>query len=703
MFSARRDYETGLMIIIGLAIAGASAFTWQDIKQDLQTNQAATQQLTNALAESLENHIEAVFRDAANAAYSASLRVEGAGGPRRLGGEARLHEELKRELSNGKSTARLVLLGAGSKVLASSAEFPVRTAALQPPDVEWTSQAFGSREFRLGQPQRSAFDGEWVIPLSYPFRGAGDKPGGLVRAEVRVAHFVHSWASLSQAHRTSVVLGTTDGNTLARSPFRDDYLGPSRGFRNFLEIAKAPAGNVEYTAVRDGVTRFYAWRRMKLDPLFIAIGVDKEAIVAPWQARSMRRGIALAVSCLGLLALAAALIWHLRRLGRSEAELRAAEVKYLAAMENSTIGVVVLGIDRQWKHLNQASCEMFGYSREELLALPAGSLAPADERAKRGAEIDRLLSGHVESKDYELPMMRKDGQTIWVQVHASLLRDAHDRPASIMLHMQDVTERRRSDQAIRALNEDLERRVDERTAELKRANQELEAFSYSAAHDIRSPLVTLGGFVDLLTRDLGDVPAKAAKRLENIKRQVGHMNATVDDILALSQSGHSALRLGPVDMFGLVSELCEHIELGAAERSVRWIIGPLPEVWGDRGLLREALSNILGNAFKYTRGRDPAFIEIGVESATTTMAEIFVRDNGAGFDASKAKEMFLPFRRLHSSAEFEGTGVGLAIVQRIIERNGGKVWAESLPPGGAVIRFTLPLAIVANAEIATAN
>jgi len=689
MSSSRRDYETGLMIIIGLVIAGASAFTWHDIDQDLKTNQAATQRLTNALAESVESHVEAVFRDAANAAYAAALRFENSKIP---GPEAGQHDELKRELSIEDSTARLMLLDASGRVLASSSEFPVPLGTVQLPGAEWPTRAFGNREFRIGQAQKSVFDGEWIIPLAVPFQGPSGQPGGLVRAEVRIGHFVRSWASLSQTHRTSVVLGTSDGMTLARSPFRDDYLGPSPGLNTFLQLAKAPAGNIEYTAQRDGVTRFYSWRHMKFGPLFIAVGVDKQSIVAPWQARSARRVGALAIACLCLLALAAALIWHLRRLGRSETELRAAEVKYLAAMENSTIGVVIAGIDGAWKQVNPALCEMLGYTQDELLRLPPGHIFSPEYVATRAERIAQFVRGGRPTKTSDYEVTRKDGRKIWVQLHSSLVRDEQGTPVNIMVHLQDITERRRSEDAIKAMNEALEQRVQERTAELTRANQELEAFSYSAAHDIRSPMITLGGFVDLLARDLGEVPPKAAKRIESIKRQVGHMTATVDDILALSQLGHSALRLGPVDMFGLVSELCEQIELGAAERPVRWIIRELPEVWGDRGLLREALSNILGNAFKYTRGREPAVIEIGAQSVTDTQAEFFVRDNGVGFDASRTAEVFIPFRRLHSSAEFEGTGIGLAIVQRIIERNGGTVRAESPPGGGTVIRFTLPLA-----------
>jgi PAS domain S-box-containing protein len=695
MRSPRRDVEIGLVGIVAIAIAIAVASTWHDIDSDRKTTLAASANLTEALAESIENHVDTVFRDAGNAALSAALLVEQAGGAARLGDERRLHQELRREQADDSSTARLVLAGPDGRAIASSRDFPVQQREVGKPAGEERVLTAAGRPFRLGHPMRSAFGGELVIPFSVDVLDSTGRPAGEVRAEIRVGHFTQAWQGFARERKHAIVLGTMRGATLARVPMREDYLlGQSSSLAYFQQrFIRGDSGHTEFTSVRDGIVRYYAWRRMRMDPLFLAVGLEKEAVLAPWRDRARTRAWVVGAACLGLVLVAGLLAWHLRRLAHSEDDLRDAQARYLSAMEASSIAIVITDLDGRWRHLNSAACRLTGYSRQELLALPAGALlVHAEDLVQRGQRMRALASGRLAEFSRETVIRRKDGSECWVHLHAQLMRDGEGLPANVIIHAQDITPRKLAEAELVALNRELDARVQQRTAELTQANQDLEAFTYSAAHDIRSPLVTLGGFADLLVRDLGEVPVKAGRRLESIRKQIRHMTQTVDDLLAFARSGQGALRTTVVDVYGLVGEICEQLDMQAGDRQLTWVVNPMPEVLADRGSLREALANILGNALKYSRGREHTRIEVGCASEGGGMAEFYVRDNGAGFDPANAADLFKPFRRLHSASQFEGTGVGLAIVQRIVERNGGRIWAEAPPDGGAVFRFTLPIA-----------
>ncbi|MES3003034.1 MAG: ATP-binding protein, partial [Pseudomonadota bacterium] len=251
--------------------------------------------------------------------------------------------------------------------------------------------------------------------------------------------------------------------------------------------------------------------------------------------------------------------------------------------------------------------------------------------------------------------------------------------------------RERTEHLLRNLNSELESKIAERTAALKLANEDLEAFTYSVAHDLRGPIARLAAFVDLLERDLAVHTEPVGRRLAALRRQAREMNALVDDLLAFARAGSQAMSADRVDMDQLASQVRDEIEPATAGRSIEWFVDPLPGVHGDSALLREVWRNLIGNAVKYTAGRDPARIAIGTFKASATEIGFFIKDNGAGFDETYADQLFAPFRRLHSVSEFEGTGVGLAIVHRILRRHGGRIWGRGTPGAGASFCFTLRL------------
>lgn len=256
--------------------------------------------------------------------------------------------------------------------------------------------------------------------------------------------------------------------------------------------------------------------------------------------------------------------------------------------------------------------------------------------------------------------------------------------------VDSVVQRRKAEAEIRRLNIDLERRVADRTAELEAANKELEAFSYSVSHDLRAPLRHIEGFVDILYSSKADrFDDEARQYLDTISQAAKQMGRLIDDLLAFSRTARAELRKTLVPLDDLVRAVARDFEREIQGRDVLWVIQELPEVEADPALLRQVLVNLIGNALKYTRTRGQARIEVASVNGSGEHI-IYVRDNGVGFDSRYAHKLFGVFQRLHRAADFEGTGIGLANVRRIIQRHGGRTWAEGETDKGASIYFSLP-------------
>jgi len=243
---------------------------------------------------------------------------------------------------------------------------------------------------------------------------------------------------------------------------------------------------------------------------------------------------------------------------------------------------------------------------------------------------------------------------------------------------------------IRLLNEELERRVKDRTAQLELANKELEGFSYSVSHDLRAPLRAIAGFARILNQEhAGVLDAAGLRLLQIISDNVGKMGQLIDDLLAFSRLGRHELKITALDMGPLVGEVAAELQEATGGRPIDWLLEPLPRVPGDRALMRQVWFNLLANAVKFTRQQERPVIAVGCRQEGDETV-FYVKDNGVGFDMKYVGKVFEVFQRLHSDEEFEGTGVGLALVKRIISRHGGRVWAEGKVGGGAGFYFTLP-------------
>ena len=258
-----------------------------------------------------------------------------------------------------------------------------------------------------------------------------------------------------------------------------------------------------------------------------------------------------------------------------------------------------------------------------------------------------------------------------------------------MVAFRDVSRKRADEREIRRLNNELEQRVIQRTAELEAANRELEAFSYSVSHDLRAPLRHIAGFSGILVEEFGPTLEPEARRhLQRIQEGTQRMGVLVDELLNLSRVGRHALNLQTTALKSLVDDIVPVLQSECEGREVEWKIGALPRVSCDSPLIRQVFQNLLSNALKYSRPRSRAVIEVG-QSQIEGQPAIFVRDNGVGFNMKYADKLFGVFQRLHRADEFEGTGIGLATVQRIIHKHGGRIWADAELDRGATFYFTL--------------
>jgi light-regulated signal transduction histidine kinase (bacteriophytochrome) len=265
--------------------------------------------------------------------------------------------------------------------------------------------------------------------------------------------------------------------------------------------------------------------------------------------------------------------------------------------------------------------------------------------------------------------------------------------AVVALLIQKVTQRKREQEELRRINETLEQRVLARTAELDSTNKELEAFSYSVAHDLRAPLRHMDGFIRLLKKhSWASLDERNQRYLGIISDSARQMGLLIDDLLAFSRVGRAELQLLPVSLQQLVQEAMQELREETQGRNIAWKISQLPEVMADRSMMRLVMINLLANAVKFTGKRERAEIEVGTSSNEADGIVVFVRDNGVGFDMEYADKLFGVFQRLHPAEEYEGTGIGLANVQRIIHRHRGRTWARGEVDQGATFYFSLPKA-----------
>jgi PAS domain S-box-containing protein len=347
-------------------------------------------------------------------------------------------------------------------------------------------------------------------------------------------------------------------------------------------------------------------------------------------------------------------------------------IRLAAIVESSNdaiIGKNLNGIIQSW---NAGAEKIFGYSAKEMIGGPIAPLIPAERSEEESHILEKIKRGES-VLPFETVRQAKNGRLIDVSVTISPIKDSTGKIVGASKVARDITDRKRGEEEVRALN------------------AELEAFSYSVSHDLRAPLRHIMGFVQLLQLDAGPSLSKESLlHLTTISESAKRMGDLIDDLLDFSRVGRTTLQKADVNLDDLIRNALGDFQVETQKRSIVWKIHPLPLVRADRALLRLVLVNLMSNAVKFTGHRAEAKIEIGCAPEGNGETVIFVRDNGAGFNPKYIKKLFGVFQRLHSQDEFEGTGIGLANVQRIIQRHGGRTWAEGVVDGGATFYFSIP-------------
>jgi PAS domain S-box-containing protein len=402
------------------------------------------------------------------------------------------------------------------------------------------------------------------------------------------------------------------------------------------------------------------------------------------------------VGALLLLAgVALGLIWRHQRARHYKERVRAAEAlrdserNYRIMFDNAPEGLWMIGPDRRTTEVNRRMCELLGYERDEMLGRDPTDFA--DVENGRIFKANALVVPGRPTYHFEIALRHRDGHNIPTEVYAANLYDQDGSVRAGLAFVVDLSSRVRFEMELVRLNEELAQREEERKQALSVANRELESFSYSVSHDLGAPLRAISGYSRIIDENhAGSLDEQGRVLLRRVGAAAERMGALIADLLMLSRISRQELNRGPVDLSALARQAAEELQAAEPARMARssWSIADGVQVVGDAGLLRVALQNLLGNAWKYSSKRDAAHIEFGVTGNGGREA-YFVRDNGVGFDMAYAHKLFVAFQRLHGPAEFPGTGIGLATVARVVQRHGGEVWAEGKENEGATFYFTL--------------
>jgi len=382
--------------------------------------------------------------------------------------------------------------------------------------------------------------------------------------------------------------------------------------------------------------------------------------------------------------LALAFVSDITERKRAEEALRFSEARYRTLYRDNPIMIATLDAGLTMRSVNPSCASQLGYTIDELEGQPVLKIFYEDDRPAVTEQLRRCLQNPNQVYRWQFRKVRKDGGLLWVEELAQAVYDLNGA-LNVLVVCQDITERKRAEEEIERLNADLAARA----AELEAAYREMEAFNYTVAHDLRKPLTAISGFCQVLREVCGTrLDDQCKGYLQEVFDGTWRMNGLIDALLNFSHLAHVEPRREGVDLSAIAQEAVAELQLSEPARRVTFNIAERVRVQGDANLLRVVLDNLIGNAWKYTGSRDEGIIEFGIKEIEG-MPVYFVGDNGTGFDMADADKLFVPFHRLPGAEESSGFGIGLATVERIVRRHGGRVWAEGESGRGATFYFTL--------------